>query len=276
MFGTIATLASDQAPGQSAPLIAIQFHQRWLGVNSTGVLLEVRTNDGGVVTSASELTPSTELLQKLRLQISQVEDPKLLEKNRSATAHAPAETPGIRVSRMLVASAPSGKAWEYHFFKPEDLPPPLQEAMTLLESNAKLGCPLQAGGLVICDDLTRSFTPDGLSYAEMYRRNGMPFMSVSSDSFPLSQSVLAACALHCGTLEKITKEQTAEINRVPIRNQGATLLSVADKDVGCVVFPIQTTGDAPLPLPRHERRKIVDEQDLPVDSPSINPPQSAK
>jgi hypothetical protein len=248
---------------QPAPMnpIAYQFKERWLGVNSNSLLLDVRLNEGGVIISASEGKLSPEETQTLAALILQAQDKAQEAANHQKTELPPANNPDTELARCSLFAAPGAKRWEYHFYTDADLPPCLKEVLNRLSTKAEMNQPIAApSGFILCNDLARSFAPDGLTYAEMYRRNGIPFMPVERATFPLSFTPLSQAATHPGTLEKMSVEQMAEISKVPIKIEGSVLLHVEGRDVGCLLLPLANTENHQPALRAQERRKIIQEQ----------------
>lgn len=243
----------------NADVIAFQFPDRWLGINAGHQLLDVRLNEGGVLIGATESRPSEAQRLEIDRLAGQVFDEKLLADNRRKTEVPPPDMPGAPVSRCSVFAKDTGRLWEFHFYVLTQLPACLQEALQSLETMAKGAKPAtDLDGFILCNDLSRSFAPDGLTYAQLYRKNGVPFLPAQPASFPASFSVLKRCAQYPGTLEKVTKAQVAEILKVPVKMEGAFLIDVESRDVGCVYFSFQASTD-PEPLPPGQRRVIIED-----------------
>ena len=269
---SLASFGEDVVEAVGSPIIAIQTSNRWLGINNAALLLDVRTNDGGVITSALEMKPDAALLEKVRALVVLAENEKWIADNRAKTEKPSATSSEKSFSRVKLTSKAGGRDWEYNFFIPDDLPVPVQQALRLVEDAAKQAkSVLHAYGLIICDDLGRPFAPDGLTYAEMYRRNSIPFMPAEADDLPAAYKTLKNSARHCGTLEKVDRQQWDELARVNTRYQGATLFTVEGRDVGCVLFPLHSMPNKiEYPLPREQRRGIVEQPD--VSEPDLPPP----
>ena len=112
-----------------ADVIAFQFPERSLGINADHLLLDVRLNEGGVITYAAESKASDAQVREIYRLAAQSLDPWLLADNRRKTEVPPPSLPDAAASRCSVFAKDTGKLWEYHFFTEANLPSSLQEAL---------------------------------------------------------------------------------------------------------------------------------------------------
>ena len=242
MLGTGAMIASRiGAELKSELVVAIErerHSQFWYGVNASGQLLAVivRPTTSELIGAIKHDASESELKQILDLvETTRVED---APKSISGPRELQMRPPGLALTRITVWR--DGSKHETSVSGLEHAPDAIQMFAEKLDALCQKGEKVTPVATVLSINLSRTFGPDAIPYADLYRRQGKIFREMEEED--LSRSIRAVCQ-YPGTMETVDRDELKTSVSPMFSGQSEAFVSISGRPLMLKLFTAQASQD---------------------------------